>query len=480
MMKVIFWAYREWGVRVFDSVERHPCVEQAVLCKSREEVLALKLEDYELLLTCGLSEELGNEIVSRIKAIGVHCAELDRYSYGTPLQLQIIDGIKYTKHRIFSFTYDENSTRAHTHDRLYANEVTLDLSGNMSDICEQLTVTSKVLFHQYLDEYPNNIWKSWPEEDIVRAKRVPSDSCLHKNDLIKMNTEELYNFFRCLEDPYPNGYIEDDKGRLYVERVRYKKHDRKKIRVTFCGYRSWALKTINAVQETGIIEVVDIIKDEASYKEKVLQYAPSDVDCIVFIGWSWIIKDDTLNRFLCVGIHPSDLPMYRGGSPIQHQIIAGLDHTQISLMTISPDGIDVGDIWGKEDWDMRGSTMSVVFDHLADSSIRLLQKFFESFSTLVPVKQNLDAGSYFNRRKKEESRVTWAQLSEMKLKDVYNLIRALTDPYPNIYIQDDEGNILQFKEVEYIKNESSDAASASIKNSSLKNAGGGYSLHPII
>lgn len=222
-MKIIFWAYRKWGIDVFPTIERHPRIESAVLCVCREEVLAQPLENYDLLLTCGLSEELGEEIVTRINAIGVHCAELDRYSYGTPIQLQIIDGVRFSKHRIFSFTYDKNSERAHTHNRLYANEVTLDLTGNMSDICEQLTATSKVLFNQFLDEYPNNQWKQWPEEQIQRPKRCPEDSRLTKEDIMAMNTEEMYNFFRCLEEPYPNGYIEDEKGRLYVERVRYKK-----------------------------------------------------------------------------------------------------------------------------------------------------------------------------------------------------------------------------------------------------------------
>lgn len=222
-MKIIFWAYREWAQKVYPSIEKYPIVGEAVFCTMREEVLRLPLEEYDLLLTCGLSEEIGKEIAERIQTIGVHCAELDRYSYGTPIQLQIIDGLHYGKHRIFSFTYEENSKRAHTHNRQYANEVTLDLTGNMEDILEQMTVTSKVLFHQFLDEYPNNEWKTWPEEDIIREKRRPEDSLLSKGDLLKMDTEQMYNFFRCLETPYPNGYIEDEKGRLYIERVRYKK-----------------------------------------------------------------------------------------------------------------------------------------------------------------------------------------------------------------------------------------------------------------
>ena len=66
-------------------------------------------------------------------------------------------------------------------------------------------------------------WTTWPAEEIIRKKRVLSDSSISKEDLLKMDTEQMYNFFRRLEDPYPNGYIEDEKGCLYIERVKYKK-----------------------------------------------------------------------------------------------------------------------------------------------------------------------------------------------------------------------------------------------------------------
>lgn len=222
-MKVIFLAYRQWSLDVLPTIVKHPKVSECVLCKTREELLALDLFSYDLLITCGWSRELGEEVVSKIEAIGVHCAELDRYSYGTPIQLQIMDGITRSKHRIFSFTYDKNSLRAHTHNRLYSHEVDLDYSGNMEDILEQLTVTSKVLFNRYLDDYPNIEWQQWPAEDIVRPARTPQDSILSKEDFAKMDTEQLYNFFRCLEDPYPNGAIEDGKGILYIQKVMYKK-----------------------------------------------------------------------------------------------------------------------------------------------------------------------------------------------------------------------------------------------------------------
>lgn len=222
-MKVVFLAYREWSIDVYKTVERHPKVDKSVLCKTSDELERLDLKDYDLIISCGWSDELGSEVLKNIDAIGVHCAELDRYSYGSPIQLQILDGITRTKHRVFSFTYEENSPRAHTHNCLYSHEVDLDLTGNMEDILEQMTSTSKVLFNRFLDDYPSIEWKKWPEENIVRKKRTPKDSILSKTKLMELSTEDLYNFFRCLEDPYPNGAIEDDKGILYIEKVRFKR-----------------------------------------------------------------------------------------------------------------------------------------------------------------------------------------------------------------------------------------------------------------
>jgi hypothetical protein len=222
-MKAIFLAYRDWAFDVYIHVKKNPKLSELILCKTLEELSCLHLEDYDVLLTCGTSERLGQEIIDKIEVIGVHCAELDRYSYGSPIQNQIIDGFIFSKHRIFKLTFNENSNRSHAHDCLFAYEVALDLSGNMDDILFQMRATSVVLFNMYITDYPNILWTEWPKEEIVRRRRNPIDSCLTKKQFGLMNTEELYNFFRCLEDPYPNGYIEDEIGRLYIKRVEFKK-----------------------------------------------------------------------------------------------------------------------------------------------------------------------------------------------------------------------------------------------------------------
>lgn len=222
-MRIIFLSYREWANEALAKVAKHPKISRSIHSHNMIELNKIALEDYDLLITLGWSDELGSSICSRIKAIGLHCAELDRYSYGTPIQLQIIDGITITKHRIFPFVWEPSSRRAHTHTREYSHETLLSLHGNIEDIFEQLYTTSILLLNQYLDDFPAILYNKWPEEKEVRQRRQPSDSKISKEEFALMSTADLYNLIRSLGNPYPNLYIEDDKGTLYFERVRFEK-----------------------------------------------------------------------------------------------------------------------------------------------------------------------------------------------------------------------------------------------------------------
>ncbi len=136
--------------------------------------------------------------------------------------------ISYCKAAIeLILSYDNQEFELVVHDNSDTLELQeyLDLTGNMDDILEQMTSTSKALFNMYLNDHPNINWREWPAEEIVKPKRKPEDSKLTKEQLSKMTTEEMYNFFRCLEEPYPNGYIEDEKGKLFIKQVSFKKYE---------------------------------------------------------------------------------------------------------------------------------------------------------------------------------------------------------------------------------------------------------------
>lgn len=221
-----------------------------------------------------------------------------------------------------------------------------------------------------------------------------------------------------------------------------------KVNVVFCGYRNWANNIFDAIALHENINVKKVITTFEEYKE--FEANPiNDLDIVLFIGWSWIIPDAFTDSHLCLGIHPSDLPQYRGGSPLQNQIINGVVESKVSLITLSKK-LDAGDLWLKEDLSLKGDSMDDIFDNIEKSSIKLLNKFFDDYPNVVPTVQDITKGSYFKRRKPEESKLSLESISEMSLTEIYNFVRCLTDPYPNAYIEDCEGNKLILKSVSYI------------------------------
>jgi methionyl-tRNA formyltransferase len=220
--------------------------------------------------------------------------------------------------------------------------------------------------------------------------------------------------------------------------------------VILCGYRDWSIKINEYVASLDTINCIHMIRSKEEYDKIMPALTFNSIDFMLFIGWSWIIKEDVLNKCLCLGIHPSDLPFYRGGSPIQHQIIDGIIDTKITLMSLSSEKIDAGDIYAKENVSLSGNNMNEVFEHIIESSKLMLYNFITNYDKIKPQKQSLKNGSYYKRRTPHESSLSFEIMSGMTLEQIYNFMRALTDPYPNAYIEDNEGNRLVFKQVEYI------------------------------
>ena len=221
-MKVIFLGYRDWAIDAFKELKNKK-IKKKIIINNKKKLRAFDLSKYDLLITLGWSSNLNKKILNNIETIGLHCAKRDRYSYGSPIQNQIIDGLESTKHRVFPFRENKNLNRIHVTTREYSHEVTLSLKGNINKIFENLKKTSIVLINKYLNQYPNIKYKKWSKEKIIRKKRLPKDSLITTNDLKKKNLRSIYNKIRCLGDPYPNAYFEDKSGVLLLKQVRFEK-----------------------------------------------------------------------------------------------------------------------------------------------------------------------------------------------------------------------------------------------------------------
>lgn len=210
------------------------------------------------------------------------------------------------------------------------------------------------------------------------------------------------------------------------------------MRIACVGYRNWALNIYDQLAQS-MDHTFLIFRSRAQFNEAALRdFRP---DLVLFYGWSWIISDDLLKDYTCLMLHPSPLPLYRGGSPLQNQILAGETSSKVSIFVMNSE-IDAGDILAQEDLSLEGS-LDEIFCRIDKIGAQLTLQILRD--GLNPVPQDHARATFCKRRKPEDSEITMAELQGRDAKYLYNKIRMLADPYPNAFIRTIDGKKLLIK-----------------------------------
>jgi UDP-4-amino-4-deoxy-L-arabinose formyltransferase/UDP-glucuronic acid dehydrogenase (UDP-4-keto-hexauronic acid decarboxylating) len=139
-------------------------------------------------------------------------------------------------------------------------------------------------------------------------------------------------------------------------------------------------------------------------------------------------------------LHGSMLPAYRGRCPVNWVLVKGEQRTGVTLHYMV-EGPDAGDIVGQKE----------VLIEFEDTAYTLYQKLCvkarELLEELLPlvkkgmgprVAQNLRQGSYYGGRRPEDGKINW----NWPVMQIYNLVRAVTEPYPGAFTHLSEGEKL--------------------------------------
>ena len=213
------------------------------------------------------------------------------------------------------------------------------------------------------------------------------------------------------------------------------------MRIACVGYRQWALNIYDRLAEE-LDDVILIFRKKEQHMEDMLSdFKP---DLVLFYGWSWFIPDSIIQKYNCLMLHPSPLPRYRGGSPIQNQIIAGEKNSKISIFLMNSE-MDAGDIVAQNDISLEGN-LSDIFSQIEDTGLQLTLNILSSGLNTVP--QNHSLATYCKRRSPEDREITMDELKEKNAEYLFNKVRMLADPYPNAFIRTIDGKKLIIKTVE--------------------------------
>jgi len=207
------------------------------------------------------------------------------------------------------------------------------------------------------------------------------------------------------------------------------------MKIALVGYRNWAMNIYDNVSQETSHKFIRINSKEDFSEEKLVNFDP---DFILFYGWSWIVSRNLIDNYKCVMLHPSPLPRYRGGSPIQNQIINGETLGAVSIFLMD-DGIDTGPIIDQEEISLLGS-LDDIFNRIITIGSKLTINFINNGYVLKT--QDHSKATNFKRRKESDSEILLDELVNKDSTFLMNKIRMLQDPYPEPYIKTCDGKRL--------------------------------------
>jgi methionyl-tRNA formyltransferase len=192
----------------------------------------------------------------------------------------------------------------------------------------------------------------------------------------------------------------------------------------------WFGSVSDWAKENGIAVFCPNDVNTPEWAENISRLAPDVIFSFYYrnILSTAILNAATLGTF---NLHGSLLPAYRGRVPVNWVLINGEQQTGVTLhcMTEKP---DAGDIVGQKAVAIDFSdTARTLYDKLCIAAKELLEDVLPLIRerTAPCTAQDLSKGSYFGGRKPEDGHIDW----NWPAVRIYNLIRAVTDPYPGAF-----------------------------------------------
>ena len=156
-------------------------------------------------------------------------------------------------------------------------------------------------------------------------------------------------------------------------------------------------------------------------------------DLFICAGYSQIFKKELLSvpKKGTWNCHAGPVPEYRGGSPLNWQIIDGRDTLGITVLLMD-EGIDTGPVLATGEADCPKTASIQAAHEWANKAFPALIKELLKLETPQATPQP-ETDAYKKQRSDEDGELN----PDWPVEQQYNFIRALTHPYPGAWIEKD-------------------------------------------
>lgn len=176
-------------------------------------------------------------------------------------------------------------------------------------------------------------------------------------------------------------------------------------------------------------------------------------DLAVIAGFSQRLSEALLSlpRLTTLNLHAGKLPQYRGGSPLNWQLINDEKLAWCSVIEAS-DRFDEGPILMERSIELNDQKTIADLHEEANSVFRdITLKVAKEIAqgNIRKIEQIHQDAVYWHQRNDSDGRINW---ETMTARQVFNFVRALTKPYPGAFSYYD-GELVRIWEVQIVKKE---------------------------
>jgi methionyl-tRNA formyltransferase len=159
-------------------------------------------------------------------------------------------------------------------------------------------------------------------------------------------------------------------------------------------------------------------------------------DIILCVGWSQILKKKVLSipKKYCIGFHPTRLPANKGKHPIIWSIINDLKNSSTSFFLMNKE-IDDGHIISQKNYNIGkkeyvGSVYEKILKNAKTQIKDILLKIKSNKLVIKKIKKKIKS-NYWRKRSYNDGKIDF----RMGGRSIFNLVRALSYPYPGAHFE---------------------------------------------
>ena len=157
-------------------------------------------------------------------------------------------------------------------------------------------------------------------------------------------------------------------------------------------------------------------------------------DIIFCFGWSKLLKKNILksSKMGVIGFHPTKLPENRGRHPLIWSLVLGIKNTASTFFFMN-ERADEGNILSQKTLKILNSdNAQSLYDKISKVALSQIEDFIPKLQnqTFSVIKQKKNSGNIWRKRSKVDGLIDFRMTSNA----IYNLVRALSKPYPGAHI----------------------------------------------